>query len=129
MSKKKFLFISIIVMLIGTTFLFFLIKKIKKINPDKIIKAVTNLADLKINKFKLQQIFENNGDKWILKAQNGQIFRDKHIATCKQSKAIFINKNKKLAILRAPEMNFYLKENRIEMHGGIKSIIINPRSK
>ena len=135
MKKNKLIFIPIfiLIILILTIFLFF--KKNKNRNkhlmlknPNKIIKAVASLADIKINKFKLQQIFENNDDKWILKAQSGQIFRDKNMAKCKQSKVTFINKNKKIATLHAPETNFYLKENKIEMYGGIKSKITIPNN-
>ena len=125
MKKNKLIFIPIFILIIFILTIFIFFKKTKEVNTNTIIKSETNLSDIKINKFRLQQIFENNDNKWILKAENGQIFRDANKAKCTQSKLILINKNKKLATLHAPKTIFHLKENRIEMEGGIKSRIIN----
>ena len=125
MRKKIILFISVIAVLIAIIISFFIINETKKIKTNVKIKLETNPYDIKINKFRLQQIFENSDNKWILKAENGQIFRDRNIAKCIQSKVTFIKKNKKIATLHAPKTIFYLKEDKIEMEGGIKSRITN----
>lgn len=126
MKKNKINFIIIFILItIILTVMFILIKKTKQNKHNKIIKKSENLTDIKINKFRLQQIFENNDNKWILKAENGQIFLDQNTAKCTQSKVTFIKKNKKVATLHAPKTIFHFKKNRIEMEGGIKSKIVN----
>jgi preprotein translocase subunit SecG len=123
MKNKIIIFFSIlfftIILLVGL----FLYKPTKK-QVLKITKE-TNAATIKTENFKLQQMFNNKNNKWILKANSEEIFKENNKAKCYKSKASFIKNNKKIAILNAPKTIFYLKDNKIKMSGGIKSKILS----
>jgi len=133
-STKKVILctISIIALLIIVFVRLKLLTKTKKVfnniaNQFTIQKTKNTLCDseITIQNFQIQEADRGKIDKFILKGKIGKLFKKENKIKCTDSSCIISHKNKKIAQISAPLTTFYLKKNRVEMEGGIKSEILN----
>ncbi|KKP24353.1 MAG: hypothetical protein SZ59_C0002G0199 [candidate division TM6 bacterium GW2011_GWF2_28_16] len=129
MKKNKLIFIIILSVTAGLFLYFYLTYKFNKKNknyPDiQIIQKAASLADIKIENFSLQKLFSKKNTQLKITAQTGQIYKDKDLAECNNVEIEFINKNKKIAILNTKKVIFNIKNNYLELSGGITSVLLN----
>lgn len=129
MKKNKLIFTIILpATLVFITF-FYLYKNFNKINnhkPDiKIIQKAASLADIKIENFSLKKLFSQKTTQLKIIAKTGQIYREKDLAECTDTKIIFSHQNKNLAILKAQKAVFNIKNSYLELSGGVNSVLLN----
>jgi len=125
MRKNKIIFLTIFILNIATIIFLFLFFKKKPKRPLYILKEISSLSDVKINQFQLQQANSKENHTWILKADSGNVYREKNIAECQNAKVKLIQNGKKKAILKSSNVIFFLNQNKVKLTGNVKSVILN----
>ncbi len=127
--KKKIIFITLLLLIITSVICYYITfyhNKKKNHKPDiNIIQKAASMADIKINSFVLQKLFPNKNTQLKIKAKSGQIYRLKNLVECYDVKIKFKNHSQKVAIFKTPKTVFDMKNNFLELSGGVKSILLN----